>query len=393
MKPIIKRFQNIFLKLYYKNKKDLFLSKSSINNLDNTSDYSFLNHFGKIHYFEKDKVWLATGNDEINYILKNELLFTTSELYKNIDHLDILMGELNDRNKMVRKMIKEIMSEKLFAELEIFIKSESEQLLNNLVEQNHINFQKDYSEKITLEIMCVVFGFRNELTKEILTKHEPQMHDFEYIMQFFDLIYTNNTEFEESKLADRLKKLIAEKIISVEEASIISRIVWVGGIFTSSKLISNLLIGLYEDKNVTSKLENEPQLHIKYIEENLRLSPPNDFLSRFIKTDTTIGKTKLTKGSLVYLDIRLGNRDPKIFESAEQITFEQNKKRHLSFGNGVHQCIGMGLARFEAKLLLPDLFKIYNQFEIEDINYTKEFGVIVFNKISYLKLKKYRNQQ
>jgi cytochrome P450 len=391
MKPIIKRFQSIFLKQYYKNKKDLLLSKSSINDLDNISDYSFLNHFGNIHYFEKDKVWLATGNDEINYILKNEQLFTTSELYKYIDHLDILMGELNERNQMIRKMIKEIISVKLFAELEIFIKSESEQLLNNLLEKNQIHFQKEFSEKITLEVMCFVFGFRNELTKDILKKYEPQIQDFENIMQFFDLIYTNNIEFQENRLADQLKKLIVEKTISAEEASIISRIVWFGGIDTTSKLISNLLIGLYQDKNVTSKLENDPKLHSKYIEENLRLSPPVEFVQRFIKSDTNIGKTKLTKGSIVFLDIRLGNRDPKIFESAEQLSFEQNKNRHLSFGNGVHQCLGMGLARFEAKLLLTDLFKVYNKFEIEDIKYRRDIGVVIINRFSTFKLRKNKN--
>jgi cytochrome P450 len=392
MKPIIKRFQSIFLKQYYKNKKDLLLSKSSINDLDNISDYSFLNHFGNIHYFEKDKVWLATGNDEINYILKNEQLFTTSELYKYIDHLDILMGELNERNQMIRKMIKEIISVKLFAELEIFIKSESEQLLNNLLEKNQIHFQKEFSEKITLEVMCFVFGFRNELTKDILKKYEPQIQDFENIMQFFDLIYTNNIEFQENRLADRLKKLIVEKTISAEEASIISRIVWFGGIDTTSKLISNLLISLYQDKNVTSKLENDPKLHSKYIEENLRLSPPVEFVQRFIKSDTNIGKTKLTKGSIVFLDIRLGNRDPKIFESAEQLSFEQNKNRHLSFGNGVHQCLGMGLARFEAKLLLTDLFKVYNKFEIEDIKYRRDIGVVIINRFSTFKLRKNKNK-
>ncbi len=392
MKPIIKRFQSIFLKQYYKNKKDLLLSKSSINDLDNISDYSFLNHFGNIHYFEKDKVWLATGNDEINYILKNEQLFTTSELYKYIDHLDILMGELNERNQMIRKMIKEIISVKLFAELEIFIKSESEQLLNNLLEKNQIHFQKEFSEKITLEVMCFVFGFRNELTKDILKKYEPQIQDFENIMQFFDLIYTNNIEFQENRLADRLKKLIVEKTISAEEASIISRIVWFGGIDTTSKLISNLLIGLYQDKNVTSKLENDPKLHSKYIEENLRLSPPVEFVQRYIKSDTNIGKTKLTTGSIVFLDIRLGNRDPKIFESAEQLSFEQNKNRHLSFGNGVHQCLGMGLARFEAKLLLTDLFKVYNKFEIEDIKYRRDIGVVIINRFSTFKLRKNKNK-
>jgi cytochrome P450 len=142
----------------------------------------------------------------------------------------------------------------LFAELEIFIKNQSDQLLNTLLEKNQIHFQKEFSEKITLEVMCFVFGFRTELTKDILKKYEPQIQDFQNIMQFFDMIYTNNIEFEENRLADRLKKLIVEKIISTEEASIISRIVWFGGIDTTSKLISNLLIGLYQDKNLTLKL-------------------------------------------------------------------------------------------------------------------------------------------
>jgi cytochrome P450 len=388
MQTIIKRLQNILLKQYYKNKRELLLSTSSINNLDNTSDYTFLKHYGNIHYFKKDKVWLATGNEEINYILKNEQLFTTSELYKNIDYLDILMGELNDRNQMIRKMIKEIISTKLFAELELFIKSESDQLISNLLEKNEIHFQKEFSEKITLKVMCFVFGFRNELIKEILNKYEPQIQDFQNIMQFFDMIYTHNIEFEENRLADRLKKLIVEKIISAEEATIISRIVWFGGIDTTSKLISNLLIGLYQDKHLTSKLIQDHKLHPKYIEENLRLTPPVEFIQRFIETDTTIGKTKLRKGSIVFLDIRLGNKDATVFESPEKLSFEQNKNRHLSFGNGVHQCLGMGLARFEAKLLLPELFKIHKQFNIEDIQYKRDIGVVIINKFSTFKLRK-----
>lgn len=388
MQTIIKRLQNILLKQYYKNKRKLLLSNLSINNLENTSDYSFLRHFGNIHYFKKDNVWLATGNEAINYILKNEQLFTTSILYKDIDYLDILMGELNDRNQMIRKMIKEIISTKLFAELELFIKSESEQLISDLLEKNEIHFQKEFSEKITLKVMCFVFGFRNELMKDILNKYEPQIQDFQNIMQFFDMIYTHNIEFEENRLADRLKKLIVEKIISAEEATIISRIVWFGGIDTTSKLISNLLIGLYQDKHLTLKLSQDHKLHPKYIEENLRLTPPVDFIQRFIETDTTIGKTKLRKGSIIFLDIRMGNKDATVFESPEKLSFEQNKNRHLSFGNGVHQCLGMGLARFEAKLLLPELFKIHKQFNIEDIQYKRDIGVVIINKFSTFKLRK-----
>lgn len=388
MQTIIKRIQNILLKQYYKKKRVALLTKSSINHLENTSDYSFLNHFGKIHYFKKDKAWLATGNDEINYILKNEQLFTTSELYKSIDHLDILMGELNERNQLIRKTIKEIISTKLFADLEIFINSESVKLITNLLKKNEIHFQKEFSEKITLEVMCFVFGFRNELTIEILKKYEPQIQDFQNIMQFFDLIYTNNFEFEENRLADRLKKLIVEKLITAEEASIISRIVWFGGIDTTSKLLSNLLIGLYQDENLALKLANDQKLHPKYIEENLRLSPPVEFIQRFIQKDTTIGKAKLRKGSIIFLDIRMGNKDAAIFESPEQISFEKNKNRHLSFGNGVHQCLGMGLARFEAKLLLPELFKIYNQYDIADIKYRRDIGVVVINKFSKFILRK-----
>lgn len=388
MESIIKRFQTTALKLYYKNKKDSLLSNASIIDLDKKENYSFLTHFGNIHYFKKDKIWLATGNDEIKYILKNEQLFTTSEVYKHLDHLNILMGELNERNEMIRKTIKEVISGKLFADLEIYIKSESEQLLHHLLEKNQIQFQKEFSEKITLDVMCFVFGFSIELTKELLKKYEPQIQDFQNIMQFFDFIYTHNIEFEENRLADRLKKLVVENIISTEEAGIISRIVWFGGIDTTSKLLSNLLIGFYQNSTVTSELANDHKLHAKYIEENLRLTPPVEFLQRFVNEDTTLGKAKLKKGSTVYLDIRLGNRDPSVYESPEQLSFTQNKNRHLSFGYGIHQCLGMGLARLEAKILMPELFKIYNQFDIEEIQHRMDDGVVIINRFSTLKLRK-----
>jgi cytochrome P450 len=54
----------------------------------------------------------------------------------------------------------------------------------------------------------------------------------------------------------------------------------------------------------------------------------------------------------------------------------------------VHQCLGMGLARFEANSLLPYLFTISNQFEIKETKYERDFGVVVFNKITNLTLRK-----
>ena len=78
-------------------------------------------------------------------------------------------------------------------------------------------------------------------------------------------------------------------------------------------------------------------------------------LYRTAKADVELADTKIPAGSIVVPLIASANRDPKCFENANQFDVLRNAKPHLSFGYGVHFCLGASLARLEARIAMEAL--------------------------------------
>jgi cytochrome P450 len=112
-------------------------------------------------------------------------------------------------------------------------------------------------------------------------------------------------------------------------------------------------------------------------------------ISRLTKKEITISNITIPPNKIVLLDIFSGNRDKRKFDEPNRISLDNNNLKNLSFGHGLFQCIGMGLARRQAfKLLNEVLLDLAPNFEIEDVNInvvdkvllTKEFETLILKK-------------
>ena len=82
----------------------------------------------------------------------------------------------------------------------------------------------------------------------------------------------------------------------------------------------------------------------------MRFESSNQLGNRRVVTATTIGGVALPAGSLLTLCIGAANRDPEQFEQPDQLILARQPNRHLAFGSGAHQCVGMHVARLEARI-------------------------------------------
>jgi len=80
-------------------------------------------------------------------------------------------------------------------------------------------------------------------------------------------------------------------------------------------------------------------------------------LPRTVTREATIHGQQLMPGDLVHVVLGSANRDPRRFADPEQLNIRRENNRHVAFGYGTHFCLGASLARMEAGIAIPELFR------------------------------------
>lgn len=136
-----------------------------------------------------------------------------------------------------------------------------------------------------------------------------------------------------------------------------------GGESTTS-LIGNAVRFLAEDQALQQRLRDDATLVPAFVEEVLRLEAPFRHHMRWVPAATTLADTPIPAGSTVLLMWAAANRDPARFERPDELILER-PRRHVTFGSGVHTCIGNALARMEARVVLQTLLRLTESFGLD----------------------------
>ncbi len=123
---------------------------------------------------------------------------------------------------------------------------------------------------------------------------------------------------------------------------------------TTTRLIGNGLYLLLTHPEALSQLRQTPALLSQAIEEMLRFEPPVQMTIRFARHATRIGTQSIRAGQMIVVSLGAANRDPEIFENPDDFDIRRTST-HLSFGYGIHLCLGLMLARLEARIVFRHL--------------------------------------
>jgi cytochrome P450 len=141
----------------------------------------------------------------------------------------------------------------------------------------------------------------------------------------------------------------------IEANVILHTLLSAGGESTTSLLGSAVRI-LAEHPELQRHLRENPEQITTFVEEALRLESPFRYLMRSVPRDTTLGAVDIPAGATVLLLWGAANRDAAEFERPDEVDLERKVPRHhVSFGRGIHHCVGAPLARVEARNVLTVL--------------------------------------
>lgn len=128
----------------------------------------------------------------------------------------------------------------------------------------------------------------------------------------------------------------------------------VGGNETTTSAITNMVWRLLERPALWDRVVREPACRESALEESLRFDPPVLALYRNTTRDVTLHDVSIPRGSKVMMYYAAANRDPRVWDNPDEFDIDRTG-RHLSFGLGVHFCLGAQLARLEALCALEAL--------------------------------------
>ena len=257
------------------------------------------------------------------------------------------------------------------------MKAKVQQRTAEVLDSLPIGEQFDWVEKVSIELttgmLADLFDFPWE-QRHKLTYWSDIGGNVELMKRPEDLGLRNEAmgemgaafgELWQQKVANPGKDLIsvmlqsdAMKQMSPEEFMGNLILLIVGGNDTTRNSMSSFVYGLDQFPDERAKLEANPALIPNAVQELIRWQTPLSHMRRTVEEDTEIEGVTMKKGDKVVLWYISANRDESVFTDADKVIVDRdNARRHLSFGYGIHRCVGARVAELQLCTLLEEIGK------------------------------------
>ncbi len=155
-------------------------------------------------------------------------------------------------------------------------------------------------------------------------------------------------------------KLTAREVLNM------LRLLLIAGNETTTNLIGNGVLALLRNPEQLELLREDPSRIPEAVEELLRFDSPVQLDFRGVLEDCEVNGASLQRGDGAVLAIGAANHDPEVFDDPERLDVQRSTGSNISFGRGVHHCIGAPLARLEGRIALEVLLERFSSMRLLD---------------------------
>jgi cytochrome P450 len=175
-----------------------------------------------------------------------------------------------------------------------------------------------------------------------------------------------NPDPEGSAIDTVLQIEIDGRHFSDEEAGSHLSLFLIGGAETFPKVLSSAIYLLYKHPDQRAACAKDPSLIPDAFQEVLRYDMPTQFLCRTLQHDVELHGETMREGRPVLFLYPSANRDEHEFESPDAFDIRRRAPRILSFGHGIHACIGAHFARLEGRLSLEHMLRHMPEYQVDE---------------------------
>jgi len=271
------------------------------------------------------------------------------------------------------------------AELEPLIRERAIDILENLPIGETFNWVQEVSIELTARMLATLFDFPYEDRRKLvhwsdLATNVPEVtgddsidmkERYDELMgaaaAFYQLWMAKQGQPPSFDLISMLQHNEATAKMNEDPEMFLGNLMLliVGGNDTTRNSISGGVIALNEYPDEYQKLRNNPKLIPNMVAEVVRWQTPVIHMRRTALADYELGGKQIKAGDKVVMWYLSGNRDEEVFEDPDRLIIDRpNARAHVSFGFGVHRCMGNRLAEMQLRILWEEIMQRFHHVEV-----------------------------
>jgi len=348
--------------------------------------------------------WVMTRHEDCRHVLIDKT-FGQGDFVKNIqlfydDDFDVLAHPayiwlsrvfvMQDppTHTRLRGLVAGALSLKRIRAMEPRVRELARTMLARLSDQPGTNFIESFAYRFPTLVMCDMLGLEeHEFSDELLTQLNQAIADtfpvfetralgqeelalanrqMEFLTAFFDDLFERRRAHPRDDLTTALVHAReGDASLSSEELSTSVIGLFGAGFETTAHMIGNgmFLLGTHPDER--AKLTADQGLAAAATEEIVRYESSLQATYRTALADTVVSGQSIAAGERILTIVAAANRDRNVFAHPEAFVIDPREEKPLTFGGGIHYCVGAELARLEGRVFLEELFAAFPDFEVD----------------------------
>ncbi|MBO6633772.1 cytochrome P450 [Parvibaculum sp.] len=337
-----------------------------------------------VHYCTKNEeagpYWSVTRYKDIMAVDTNHQVFSSEGGITLRDQdedfkLPMFIAMDPPKHDEQRKTVSPIVAPANLAKLEGTIRERAGNILDSLPEGKPFNWVDKVSIELTTQMLATLFDFpfeeRRKLTRwsdvatasedsGIIESEEARRAELLECADYFIGLWNERVNAKEP--GNDLISMLAhgESTRNMDKMEYLGNLILliVGGNDTTRNSISGGLLALNQFPDQYAKLQANPSVIPNMVAEIIRWQTPLAYMRRTALEDTEISGTKIAKGDKVAMWYVSGNRDETVIENPNELVIDRDRARqHLSFGFGIHRCVGNRLAEMQLRIIWEEILK------------------------------------
>lgn len=345
--------------------------------------YEALRALGPVVYLARHDLYALPNYREVSEVLRQPLRYSNARGVSPLQKVnDILVGSTLNSDPPAHDRTRAITSEPLLpgalVEVEGRIQDAADGLIDTLCKQGEFDAVADFARYLPVTIVAELVGLPPAVDSAQMLKWasatfnlfstenartEAAFDDLKDLRDFL-LEYGRPEKLKPGGWARRIFEVGPERGISYETCAQLMRD-YINPSLDTTISVSGQLIRLFaENPGEWDKVRANPDLIGNAVEEAVRVAAPVRGWTRYVAEDSELAGHHLPQGSRVLVMFASANRDPAKYPDPARFDVTRAVHDHVGFGQGVHMCMGMHLARLEMQSLLRALRRRVARFEL-----------------------------
>ena len=349
--------------------------------LDPYPVYAQLREMGPVVYLPQHDMYALARYDEVSEVLRQPLRFVSSRGVSPIQKVnDILVGSTLNSDPPEHDRTRAVTAEPLLPgalkEIEPLLVSSANGLIDTLCARGEFDAIADFAQFLPVTIVAELVGLPVDSDQMLKwasatfnlfgTENARTDQAFEDLKNLRDFLqeYGRPEKLKDGGWAKRIFEVGPERGISYETCAQLMRDYINPSLDTTISTTGQIVKFFAEHPEQWDLIRQDPSLIPNAVEEAVRMATPIRAFTRYAIEDSDIAGHTIPAGKRVIVIYASANRDARKFPDPDRFDVTRDVHDHLGFGQGVHMCMGMHLARREIVLLLEALRRRVERFEL-----------------------------